>query len=151
MGGAISWRTTLVSSPRTIRTEDGDNPRPIYVVWEITLACNLSCIHCGSRAGLARERELDTAECLDLVDQLADLGVREVILIGGEVYLRRDHLQIIEHSTARGMETLMTTGGRGLTAARAAAMASAGLVSASVSLDGVSETHDVLRAGLGRH
>jgi MoaA/NifB/PqqE/SkfB family radical SAM enzyme len=24
---------------------------PVHVVWEVTLACNLKCQHCGSRAG----------------------------------------------------------------------------------------------------
>src|SRR5215207_8579766 len=54
--------------------------RPIYAVWEITLACDLACRHCGSRAGRARPDELTTAEALDLVDQLAVLGVKEVTL-----------------------------------------------------------------------
>jgi len=25
---------------------------PVHVVWEITLACDLKCLHCGSRAGI---------------------------------------------------------------------------------------------------
>ena len=41
--------------------------RPIYCVWEITLACDLACRHCGSRAGHARPNELSTSECIDLV------------------------------------------------------------------------------------
>src|SRR6476661_4965920 len=55
--------------------------RPIYAVWEITLACDLACRHCGSRAGKARPDELSTAECLALVRQMAELGVREITLI----------------------------------------------------------------------
>src|SRR4051794_27878850 len=47
--------------------------RPIYAVWEITLACDLACRHCGSRAGKERPDELTTAEALDLVEQIADL------------------------------------------------------------------------------
>ncbi|NVB81718.1 MAG: heme biosynthesis protein, partial [Kofleriaceae bacterium] len=45
----------------------------MLAVWEITLACDLACGHCGSRAGRARPDELSTAEALSLVDQLADL------------------------------------------------------------------------------
>ena len=45
--------------------------RKSYAVWEITLACNLACGHCGSRAGDARENELSTDEAVDLVRQLA--------------------------------------------------------------------------------
>src|SRR4051794_22058988 len=52
--------------------------RPIYAVWEVTLACDLACRHCGSRAGRERPDELSTDEALDLVDQIADLGVKEV-------------------------------------------------------------------------
>src|ERR1700744_3790385 len=77
--------------------------RPIYAVWEITLACDLACRHCGSRAGRERPDELSTAECLDLVDQMADLGVKEVSLIGGEAYLREDWLDIIRAIRRRGM------------------------------------------------
>jgi hypothetical protein len=57
--------------------------RPIYAVWEVTLACDLACRHCGSRAGKERPDELTTAEALDLIDQMARLGVKEVTLIGG--------------------------------------------------------------------
>src|SRR5688500_11930845 len=125
--------------------------RPIYAVWEITLACDLACRHCGSRAGHARPDELTTAECLDLVDQIADLGVMEVILIGGEAYLRDDWCGVIRRIRERGMQALMTTGGRGLSKERARAAKEAGLVSASVSLDGSPMVHDRLRGLVGSH
>src|SRR5262245_42529511 len=83
--------------------------RPILAVWEITLACDLACGHCGSRAGRARPDELTTEEALSLVDQLAELGVIEVVLIGGESYLRPDWLDIIARIAERGMEPLLTT------------------------------------------
>ena len=57
--------------------------RPRHAVWELTLRCDQACRHCGSRAGIARPNELSTAECLDLVRQLAELGMMEVTLIGG--------------------------------------------------------------------
>ena len=68
----------------------GEDASISYVVWEITLKCDLGCRHCGSRAGKARSDELSTEECLNVVDQLAEMGVREVTLIGGEAYLRED-------------------------------------------------------------
>lgn len=123
--------------------------RPIYAVWEITLACDLACRHCGSRAGRARPDELSTAECLDLVDQMAALGVKEVTLIGGEAYLRDDWLDLVRRIRERGMQATMTTGGRGITPERARAAKDAGLMSVSVSVDGLEETHDMLRAVRG--
>lgn len=65
-------RQQPVPPPRRLRTDtDYRGHVPVHVVWEITLACNLKCLHCGSRAGLRRPDELTTAECLEVVDALA--------------------------------------------------------------------------------
>jgi radical SAM protein with 4Fe4S-binding SPASM domain len=128
-----------------------DAVRPRYAVWEITLQCDLACRHCGSRAGRARPDELSTAEALDLAEQIADLGVEDVTLIGGEAYLREDWLQIAEALIRRGVDTSVTTGGRGIDAARARDMAAVGISTVSVSIDGLEATHDHLRAVKGSH
>jgi radical SAM protein with 4Fe4S-binding SPASM domain len=119
--------------------------RPIYAVWEITLKCDLACRHCGSRAGQERSGELSTEECFDLVRQMAELGVKEVTLIGGEAYLRDDWTDIVREIARLGMSPTMTTGGRGITAERARLAKEAGIDSVSVSLDGLRATHDRLR------
>lgn len=126
------------------RAEDA-RYRPLYVVWEITMACDQACRHCGSRSGHRRPDELTTAECLDLVAQMRELGVTEVTLIGGEAYLRDDFLEIARAITQRGMACSITTGGRGITRELAEAMFQAGLQTASVSLDGNADTHDRIR------
>ncbi|MFO0664064.1 MAG: radical SAM protein [Polyangiaceae bacterium] len=125
--------------------------RPRYCVWEITLACDLACRHCGSRAGRARPDELSTDEALDLVRQMADLGVQEVTLIGGEAYLREDWLQILDALVARNILVGMTTGGRGLTEERVAQAKAHGLRGVSISLDGDRDTHDRLRGVEGSY
>ncbi|GAB4212069.1 MAG: GDL motif peptide-associated radical SAM/SPASM maturase [Sandaracinaceae bacterium] len=134
----------------TVRPID-QRVRPLYAVWEITLACDLACRHCGSRAGKDRPDELTTAQCLDLVDQMADLGVREVSVIGGEAYLRDDWVDIIRRIRQRGMMALLTSGGRGFTPERARAAAEAGLQSVSISIDGDEATHDRLRGVQGSY
>ncbi len=123
--------------------------RPIYAVWEITLRCDLACRHCGSRAGRSRPDELSTEEALDLVRQMAELGTKEVTLIGGEAYLRDDWTTIARAVRAHGMDCTMTTGGRGLTLERVLAAKEAGIRSVSVSVDGLEETHDSLRGVKG--
>lgn len=119
--------------------------RPILAVWELTLRCDLACRHCGSRAGRARPRELDTAQALDLVRQLAQLGTREVTLIGGEAYLREDWLRIARAIRHAGMDLTLVTGGRGLTAGHARALKDLGVTNVSVSVDGPEPLHDALR------
>jgi radical SAM protein with 4Fe4S-binding SPASM domain len=120
-------------------------------VWEVTLRCDLACRHCSSRAGRARPDELSTPEALDLVNQLADLGVLEVTLIGGEAYLRDDWTEIVRAIRARGMECSIVTGGRGFTRERARQAREAGVMSVSVSIDGTPATHDALRGLSGSH
>jgi radical SAM protein with 4Fe4S-binding SPASM domain len=122
---------------------------PLYAVWEITLACDLACRHCGSRAGKARPDELTNAEALDLAAQMVALGTREVTLIGGEAYLREDWLDIVRAFTSRGVLVNVTTGGRGFTLERARSAREAGVEGISVSVDGLRETHDRLRASNG--
>jgi radical SAM protein with 4Fe4S-binding SPASM domain len=125
--------------------------KPVNAVWELTLRCDLACRHCSSRAGRARPDELTTAEALVVVDQMAELGVLEVTLIGGEAYLHEGWTEIVRAIRRRGMECTMVTGGRGMTPERARDARQAGIMSVSVSVDGLASTHDALRGLAGSH
>jgi radical SAM protein with 4Fe4S-binding SPASM domain len=113
-------------------------------VWEITLACNARCVHCGSSAGAARPRELTTQEATALVDELASLGCRTITLSGGEPLLREDWPVIARAARGRGMTVDVITNGL-LAAARADAIARAGLAGVSFSIDGPAPLHDEMR------
>lgn len=130
---------------RFLTDADFERYVPVHVVWEITLACDLKCLHCGSRAGHRRASELDTAECLAVVNSLAALGTREVSLIGGEAYLRKDWTEIVSAIRARGMYCAIQTGGRNLTPERLRKAVAAGLNGVGVSLDGLAGLHDHVR------
>ena len=125
--------------------------RPIYAVWEITLACDLACRHCGSRAGRGRPDELTTAEALDLIDQMARLDVKEVTVIGGEAYLREDWLDLVRALRGHKIPVTMTSGGRGLTPELVEQAKAAGLRGVSISIDGDEATHDRLRGVAGSY
>lgn len=131
--------------PRMRTDADFKTYVPVHVVWELTLACDLKCMHCGSRAGHRRTDELTTAECLEVVDALARLGTREISLIGGEAYLRKDFTEIIRAIHERGIYCAIQTGGRQFTPARLKAAIDAGLGGLGVSLDGLERLHDRLR------
>lgn len=123
--------------------------RPRYAVWELTLRCDLACRHCGSRAGKARPSELSTSEALDVVRQLAEMGTKEVTLIGGEAYLHDGWFDVASAITASGMEMTMVTGGRGITEERARQLEQAGAKAVGVSVDGLEDMHDALRGVRG--
>ncbi len=122
---------------------------PAYVVWELTLACDHACKHCGSRAVVARDHELSTEQALAVVSQLAQLGAREVVLIGGEAYLHDGFLTIVSALRQAGIVVIMTTGGAGISARLAGDMARAGMSRVSVSIDGLEGRHDAMRAKRG--
>jgi len=139
----------MAGPTRYLSSRDRSSFVPVHAVWEITLACDLKCHHCGSRAGKRRDAELTTDECLALVRQLARVGTREITLIGGEAYLRRDWLQIIREIRDQGMDCTMQSGGLNLTADRIKSAVDAGLQALGVSIDGLRETHDKLRGVRG--
>ncbi|HSC86157.1 MAG TPA: radical SAM protein [Polyangiaceae bacterium] len=138
-----------MTSPRRRVRLDLATPHPAYVVWELTLRCDHACTHCGSRAGAARDDELNTTEALAVADQLAEMGTREVVLIGGEAYLHAGFLDVIARLAERGIVPILTTGGRGVTPELARDMAAAGLKRVSVSIDGLEATHDAMRSQRG--
>ena len=139
----------MAGPARYLSSRDRSAYTPVHAVWEITLACDLKCHHCGSRAGKRRPEELTTEECFDLIRQLARMGTREVTLIGGEAYLRRDWLRIIREIRDQGMDCSMQSGGLHLTEKRIKAAVDAGLQSLGISVDGLREVHDRLRGVQG--
>ena len=85
--------------------------KPACVVWELTLACNLKCLHCGSTAGGRRARELSPAEALKICSDLKAAGCGGVALMGGEPLLRKDFFAIAEKVRELGMELSVITNG----------------------------------------
>jgi radical SAM protein with 4Fe4S-binding SPASM domain len=118
---------------------------PRNVVWELTLACNLRCRHCGSRAGKARDDELSEAEALDVADQLAALGAERVTLSGGEPTLSPYWNKVGKRLTGHGVRVNIISNGKTWTAEHTRMAQEAGLESAAFSLDGLQEVHDRIR------
>jgi radical SAM protein with 4Fe4S-binding SPASM domain len=152
VGDAESEPSPKAGRPvRMLTDDDVGTPRPVYVVWEITMKCDQPCQHCGSRAGPARVDELSTEESFAICESLARLGTREVTLIGGEAYLRPDVFDIVRKLAGLGIRVTMQTGGRAFTLERAQAFRDAGLDGLGVSIDGPERVHDVLRGNTGSY
>ena len=69
---------------------------PIAVHLDVTYRCNERCIHCYLDHD--DHGEMTTAEIKNTLDQLAEAGVFFLTLSGGEVFLRRDFFDIVEHA-----------------------------------------------------
>lgn len=118
---------------------------PRACVWELTLACNLRCKHCGSFAGSRREHELGLDESLRVADELAALGCRRVTLSGGEPTLNPDWDRIGKRLCDHGMKVNLISNGWHWDASHVARARAAGLCGAAFSLDGFEREHDQFR------
>ena len=82
---------------------------PLSVHFDITYRCNERCVHCYlDHDDLG---EMTTAEIEDVLDQLADAGVFFLALSGGEVLMRRDFFDIVEHARRRLLNVKIKTNG----------------------------------------
>ena len=66
------------------------------VLWSITGKCNYRCRHCFMDAPNAALGELSTDEALNLIDQMAECGVLQVDITGGEPFVRKDFWQLVD-------------------------------------------------------
>ncbi len=112
---------------------------PVNVTWEVTLQCNLSCIHCLSDAGKEHPMELTQAESLSLIDELASLRVFQVNIGGGEPFLRTGFVDLLEYAHKKGLVTCVSTNGTLIDRSLARRLARMRLLYLQVSLDGASE------------
>ena len=123
----------------------GIDTLPFVIGWELTLACNLRCTHCGSVAGLVRRNELTTDEALKVCDQFPELLVQEVDFTGGEPLFRTDWEIIASRIAKLGIHLQMITNGVLMNPDMAARIANAGINGLGFSLDGMEKTHDTIR------
>ena len=109
---------------------------PICLTWELTYACNLSCVHCLSSSGRRDPRELTTAQCEAVVDELQAMQVFYVNVGGGEPTVREDFWHLLDYAVDHQVGVKFSTNGIRLTPDKAAVLAATDYVDVQVSLDG---------------
>ena len=66
------------------------------VHWAITGKCNYKCRHCIVSAPCYTEPEISLKDCKKIIDKIAECGVRQVDITGGEPLVRKDYERIFE-------------------------------------------------------
>lgn len=132
------------------------NQAPFLVIWEVTRACALACVHCRADAIHRRDpRELTTEDAYPLIDQVRAFGPRPplFVLTGGDPMRRPDLTDLVRYAAGTGLMVALTPSGTAAaTPARLAALKDAGLSRVAVSLDGPDhETHDAFRGVRGSY
>jgi 12,18-didecarboxysiroheme deacetylase len=120
------------------------------VVWNVTKACNLRCIHCYASAdNKPAENELTTEEGFRLLEDLAQFGCPVVLFSGGEPLVRPDIFDLIAYAVRLGLRAVLSTNGTLIDHALAKELKKLGLSYVGISLDGIGEVHDRFRVSKG--
>ena len=126
-----------------------EDKKPV-VVWNVTRACNLKCIHCYARAvERGDESEIDHEKGLALIDDLALFGVPVILFSGGEPLMRPDLVGLARYAVDKGMRAVVSTNGTLMTRQKARELKQIGLSSVGVSLDGMETVKDRFRGKRG--
>ncbi len=132
--------------PPLVEQLKGGLDAPICLTWELTYACNLACIHCLSSSGRRDPRELSTAECKAVIDELSRLQVFYVNIGGGEPTIRPDFFELIEYSVEKDVGVKFSTNGSQIDEKAAKRLSGSNYIDIQISLDGADRaTNDAVR------
>jgi len=98
-----------------LHQRQGGERVPLQVSIEVTRRCPLECLHCYNNLPMgdmeARQRELSKEEHFKMLDELVDLGCFWILYTGGEIFARKDFLEIYTYAKKKGfLITLFTNG-----------------------------------------
>src|SRR5436190_22336493 len=144
-GGARMDRTDITGTPAW---RGGFEASPLVVIWEVTRACDLACVHCRASAVPKRDPlELSTDEGGRLIRDLRGFGHPVFVLTGGDPLLRPDLETLVAAAAQERFPVALSPAGTPLLShARLRRLRDAGLGSVSISLDGsCASVHDAFR------
>jgi len=123
--------------------------RPV-VVWNVTRACNLKCVHCYAHATEgSTSDELSTAEGRRMIDDLAAFGAPVLLFSGGEPLVRKDMPELAAYAVEKGMRAVISTNGTLISRSIAQTLKQIGLSYVGISLDGLEPVNDHFRGVSG--
>ncbi|TEO04726.1 pyrroloquinoline quinone biosynthesis protein PqqE [Pseudomonas aeruginosa] len=124
---------------------------PFWLLAELTYRCPLQCPYCSNPLDFARQgEEQSTAEWIEVFRQARELGAAQLGFSGGEPLVRQDLAELIRAARDLGYYTNLITSGIGLTEAKVASFAEAGLDHIQISFQAADEELNNLLAGSGK-
>jgi len=121
-----------------------------YLFWECTLRCNLNCLHCGSDCtSSSTVKDIPFDDFLKAVLPIKERynpGKITVAITGGEPLMRKDLARCGRELRKHGFNWGIVTNGYGYTPDIHNSLITAGMGSLTLSLDGLKDSHNWLRA-----
>lgn len=113
-------------------------------IWNLTNRCNLSCMHCYSKATLDSVDALTTEEIFATMENMVQSGIKFIIFSGGEPLTRHDIFDIAARARELGIITYLSTNGLYVHKSNVEKIVAA-FDYIGVSIDGSEKTHDHFR------
>lgn len=117
---------------------------PSSVTLLVTYTCNFGCYHCESTSDSKAERGLPFETIARLIREIKEIGVKTLIISGGEPLVRPDLFEILELVNQHGFKVMLCTNGS-LVERYRDRLARAHLDCVVTSVDGLEETNDRFR------
>ncbi len=113
-------------------------------IWNFTNRCNLSCMHCYSKADLDAVDTLTTEDIINTLEKFKENGVKFLIFSGGEPLTRKDLFDIASKCKELGIITYLSTNGLYVGNNNAKKILDT-FNYVGISIDGSQKTHDYFR------
>ena len=85
------------------------NKNPFIIIWEVTRACQLKCVHCRADAQLTKDpNELTHEEGIKLIDEIYEMDNPMLVFTGGDCMMREDLFELADYAVKKGMRVSMT-------------------------------------------
>jgi len=124
-------------------------PTPRFIVWDITYACALRCVHCYSESGRRPSRQLNAADLYRVTDAMIAVHPKAIVLAGGEPLLVKELFSVAQRMVDAGVEVFLYTGGWGFVPAMLPSIMDV-CARVTVSIDGATaDVHDRIRGRAG--
>lgn len=112
---------------------------PYRLTIVLTECCNHKCNYCFNSCDSRRHQEVNIADWFRVINQAGDMGVQEITFTGGEPFLYKNFITLIEHCTKKGIYTKISTNGTFLKEDTIKKLKDAGAEYIHLSLPSVSE------------
>lgn len=120
-----------------------------YVVIEITRACNLRCVHCGSGCTDAPDKELSISNWANIISEFPNLGVQRVVFSGGEPTIKRGIELLFPQLASMDISYGIISNGFSLRRETLDALVKSPPFAVGFSIDGMAQVHNRIRQNNG--
>ena len=124
---------------------------PMDLSFDITLQCDLKCIHCYAEAGSQKDI-FSTEELITILGKIRAAGITKIVLTGGDPPARADFLEIVKASASQFLIVDIATNGYRIDeemVKKIMKLDRIGIITFRLSIDGMEENHDRIRGVKG--